>query len=97
MWAVRLTVEKNQFLCYTIYNIQYVYILFSLKDSKLYIGCTNNLKRRLQEHNIGKVDFTKYRRPLNLIYLEGCLNEKDAYKREKYFKMDTVEDLLKTD
>ena len=32
------------------------------------------------------MESTKYRRPLELIYFEACLDQKDAIKREKYFK-----------
>lgn len=65
----------------------YVYVLKSIKDGKNYIGCINNLKRRVQEHIDGRVEATKPRTPLKLIYYEACLNEIDAYNREKYFKM----------
>jgi putative endonuclease len=41
---------------------------------------------RLEEHNSGKVPSTKYRRPLILVYWEGCLNQQDATRREKYLK-----------
>jgi putative endonuclease len=64
----------------------YVYILFSLKDKKFYAGYTENLKLRFKEHQQGKVESTKNRRPLQLIYFEGCLNKKDAMHREKYLK-----------
>lgn len=65
----------------------YVYVLFSLKDKKLYNGFTNNLERRFEEHNNGLVDSTRNRSPFILIYYEACLNKNDAIKREKYFKM----------
>jgi len=64
----------------------YTYILKSLKDGKNYAGSTKNLKLRFEQHNKGKVDSTKNRRPLILMYYEACLNEKDARSREKYFK-----------
>ena len=64
----------------------YTYVLQSLKDKKNYAGYTKNLKLRFEQHNEGKVDSTKHRRPLKLIYFEGCLNQEDALKREKYFK-----------
>ena len=64
----------------------YVYILKSLKDKKNYAGYTNNLELRFEQHQKGEVTSTKYRRPLELIYFEGCLNKEDALKREKYFK-----------
>lgn len=64
----------------------YVYILQSLKDSKLYTGFTDNLRKRILKHNLGKVFSTKTRRPLKLIYLEICFNKQDAKQREKYLK-----------
>jgi len=64
----------------------YVYVLESRKDGKRYIGYTNNLKRRLEEHKQGKSFSTKPRLPLKLIYFEGCLVEEDAKRRESYLK-----------
>ena len=64
----------------------YTYILKSNKDGKFYTGYTKDLKLRLEEHNKGKVESTKTRRPLNLIYYEACLNRSDATHREKYLK-----------
>ena len=51
-----------------------------------YVGYTNNLVKRIEEHNKGKVASTKNRVPLKLIYWEGCLNQQDARRREKYLK-----------
>jgi putative endonuclease len=64
----------------------YVYVLKSTKDDEWYTGCTNNIKRRLEEHNTGKVPSTKERIPFVLIYCEMSPNAKDSYKREKYLK-----------
>ncbi|MCX2678547.1 GIY-YIG nuclease family protein [Galbibacter sp. EGI 63066] len=64
----------------------YVYVLLSLKDGKKYTGYTKDLSSRFEEHQKGKVTSTKNRRPFKLIYFEGCLNQKDALKREKYLK-----------
>ncbi len=64
----------------------YVYILFSLKDNKLYIGYTNNLKIRLIKHQRGFVKSTQTRRPLRLIYYKCYLSKKDAQKREIFLK-----------
>ncbi len=63
-----------------------VYILRSQKDNNRYIGFTDNLDRRISEHNSGRVISTKNRRPLNLIYTEQFENKVDAMKREKFFK-----------
>jgi len=51
----------------------YTYILGSTKDKELYIGSTNNLKKRLEEHNSGKVPSTKQRAPFQLLYYESYL------------------------
>jgi len=64
----------------------YVYVLRSTRDDCLYTGCTRDLRNRLALHNAGKVPSTKERRPLELIYYEACLDEKDAFRREKYLK-----------
>ncbi|MBI2029799.1 GIY-YIG nuclease family protein [Candidatus Gottesmanbacteria bacterium] len=64
----------------------YTYVLRSKIDQKLYIGFTHDLKSRLIKHNKGLILSTKYRKPLKLIYFEGCLSEEKAIKREKYFK-----------
>lgn len=64
----------------------YVYILQSRKDKKFYTGYTKDLKLRFEQHQKGKVESTKNRYPLILIYYEACLNQKDALCREKYLK-----------
>ena len=64
----------------------YVYVLYSLKDNKKYIGFTGNLKNRLKTHEDGKVESTRNRRPLVLIYYEACNNKYDALHREIYLK-----------
>ena len=64
----------------------YIYILLSKKVGKKYTGYTQDLFLRFQAHQEGKVQSTKHRRPLELIYFEDCLNQKDALSREKYLK-----------
>ena len=64
----------------------YVYVLESLKDGNRYVGYTNDLKKRIKEHEIGKSFSTKSRLPVKLIYFEGCLDEIDAKRREQYLK-----------
>jgi putative endonuclease len=66
--------------------MQYVYILKSLKDCDLYVGCTNDIKQRIELHNMGKVKSTKNRRPLELIHYEAFTNQHDAYCREQWLK-----------
>jgi len=64
----------------------YTYVLKSLKDGKLYIGWTDNLKHRFKHHNDGKVTSTKNRVPFKIVYYEACTDRQKAIKREKYFK-----------
>ncbi len=66
----------------------YVYILKSLKDGKLYIGYTTDLRKRFKEHQGGEVISTKPRRPFELIFYEAYKRMKDAKRRERYFKTD---------
>ena len=65
----------------------YVYILKSKKDNNFYIGSTNDLKRRINEHNSGLVFSTKSRMPFELVYYEAYKSEGDARKREKSLKL----------
>src|SRR3989338_6454526 len=64
----------------------YTYILQSQRDGDLYVGSTKNLRKRFEQHQKGEVFSTKGRRPFKLIYYEACLNEDDAYRREKSLK-----------
>ena len=64
----------------------YVYVLRSIADRQFYVGLTDNLPKRLQEHNAGRVSSTKQRVPFELLYWEGSLNRSDAARREKYLK-----------
>ncbi len=64
----------------------FVYVLKSLKDGNLYIGCTSNIEKRLKYHNDGNVASTKGRRPLLLLFKEDYQDKYEAYKREIYYK-----------
>ena len=66
--------------------MHYTYVLLSQTDQRFYVGATQNLKRRLDEHQAGRVGSTTYRRPLKLLYYEACLSADDAYRREPYLK-----------
>lgn len=65
----------------------FVYVLKSGKDNNLYIGSTDDLKRRLDEHSKGKVQSTKSRLPLTIIYYEAYSSERDARHREHNLKL----------
>lgn len=66
--------------------MKYSYVLLSDIDGEFYIGSTGDLRQRLQQHNKGQVRSAAYRRPLRLIYYEGCLCADDARRRERYLK-----------
>lgn len=65
----------------------FVYIL-ECADTSLYVGCTNNLERRLFEHNHSKhgAHYTKIRRPVILKYREEYTSLKEARRRESELK-----------
>ena len=62
------------------------YVLVSRRDGDFYIGFSSDLKKRLTDHNNGKVISTRNRRPLELIYFESHRNKYDALRRDKYLK-----------
>jgi len=64
----------------------YVYVLKSLVDGGLYIGCTIDPENRIRSHANGSVESTRKRLPLELIYYEACNHTDDAFRREKYLK-----------
>ncbi|MDD4289996.1 MAG: GIY-YIG nuclease family protein [Patescibacteria group bacterium] len=73
----------------------YVYVLFSLKDKKFYVGFSQYLKNRMIEHNRGNVISTKHRRPLIVIHYEFFINRIDALSREKFLKSGFGRDQLR--
>jgi len=66
--------------------VYYVYILKSENFHKSYVGCTDNLDRRIKEHNAGKMLFTRRYKPWQLIYSESFDELKYARRREYYIK-----------
>jgi len=63
-----------------------IYFLYSEKLGNIYVGCTNNLKKRLKEHQQGLVESTKKLRPLMLIHQEEYSSLSLARRRENYLK-----------
>jgi putative endonuclease len=66
--------------------IYWIYILKSISYEKTYVGLTNDLQRRLREHNNGKSIYTNKFKPWRIIYTEEAESLKNARVREKYFK-----------
>jgi putative endonuclease len=64
----------------------FVYIIFSAKVNKYYVGACTNLERRLYEHNIGHSTFTSTGIPWELKYTEPFNSLPEAKKRENEIK-----------
>jgi putative endonuclease len=64
-------------------------------NGELYYGFSNNLRRRIEEHNKGLNTSTKPYRPWKLIYYEACLDMEDAKRREGYMKTTQGRRLIK--
>lgn len=82
--------KQNQSFCTTGFvitaNMYFVYILYSHKDGKLYLGYTSDIRERITTHQKGLVTTTKNRLPIQLIGYEAFLSQSDAKRREKYLK-----------
>ena len=75
--------------------MNYTYIL-KCKDGTFYTGWTNNLEKRLKDHNEGKgAKYTKARRPVELVYYETFETKEEAMSREYAIKQLTRKDKLK--
>jgi len=70
----------------TLMKFFYVYVLYNASENFIYIGYSENLKQRIQEHNEGKVKSTKAYAPLKLIFYEAYPTKSDAKRREIYLK-----------
>jgi putative endonuclease len=73
----------------------YTYYLLSLVNRDLYIGSTDNIKKRFAQHNKGRVKSTKYYRPWKLLGFEEFASRNEAVKRERFLKNHQQKDLLK--
>jgi putative endonuclease len=74
----------------------YVYVLKSLEKNFIYVGFTQGLRRRLQEHNDKENLSTKHYALYELIHYEAYRNEKGARRREEYLKTTKGKTTLKT-
>jgi len=64
----------------------YVYIIESLIDGDYYKGITNDYKRRLEEHNAGKSEFSSTKIPWRLVFVQIHSTKKEALIQEKKLK-----------
>lgn len=75
--------------------MNYVYIV-ECSDGTLYTGWTNNLEKRVKDHNEGKgAKYTKARRPVSLVYYEEFESKEEAMKREYAIKQMSRSEKLK--
>ena len=72
-----------------------VYVLRSLVNKRLYIGQTNNIDRRLLEHNEGHSHYTRLTKPFELVYREEFSTRSDAVNRELELKSGKGREWLK--
>ena len=73
----------------------FLYVLKSTVSNKSYTGITNNLDRRLKEHNYRKHFYTKRHSPWLMIYNKKYDNLKEARNREKNLKSASGRKFLK--
>lgn len=66
--------------------VHYTYVLLSQKERRFYTGYTADLRRRLKEHQHGRVRWTTFRQPVCLVYYEACQSQEDALRRERFLK-----------
>ena len=67
-------------------EVNYTYIL-ECKDGTYYTGWTNNLQKRLKDHNEGRgAKYTKARLPVSLVYHEEFPSKEEAMRREYAIK-----------
>ncbi|MCX6302866.1 MAG: GIY-YIG nuclease family protein [Bacteroidia bacterium] len=67
-------------------GIFFVYAIVSKKDNRIYVGISQNVDKRIIEHNNGKVFSTKPFIPWLLFHSELAGKAEEARKKEKYFK-----------
>jgi putative endonuclease len=68
----------------------YVYMLKSLKNGKYYVGISENVFRRLKEHNSGKLKTTSVNKPYKIVFKKEYIGYKEARKHEIWLKKKSV-------
>ena len=63
-----------------------IYVLLSVNYGTRYVGSTENVQKRVKEHNGGKVRYTKGRKPWKVIYKESFSTLSEARQRELFLK-----------
>ena len=73
----------------------YTYILKSFKNNKIYVGSTQNIEKRVDSHNAGKVKATQFYKPWKLLDYEAHNSKNEAILREKFLKTHQQKEMLK--
>ena len=76
-------------------NMYYVYIILNESKTRTYTGVTDNVERRLDEHNIGKVKSSSPYRPYKVIHTESFRTLSEARRKERFYKSTTGRRKLK--
>ena len=66
-------------------TFSYTYVLLCA-DNQWYIGSTDDLKRRVNQHRAGECPDTRKRLPVELVYYEACRSLEAARERERQLK-----------
>ena len=74
----------------------FVYVISSQIVKRLYVGMTQDVEKRLLDHNRGKVFSTKGYRPWKVMQVEEFDSRKLARQREKYFKSGIGKEILRS-
>jgi len=73
----------------------FVYVLKSRVDGRLYKGMTDNIEKRIYEHNIGKTKFTRPYIPWDLVFSKEFETREEAREYEKWLKSGAGREFLK--
>jgi putative endonuclease len=76
-------------------SMYFVYVLSSEGRQYWYVGLTNNLERRIRQHQNGKERTTRSYRPFRLVHSESYITRQAARNREKYLKSGVGREWLK--
>ncbi|MBO6586523.1 MAG: GIY-YIG nuclease family protein [Gracilimonas sp.] len=74
----------------------YVYAISSVDRNYIYVGLTDNLNRRVSQHQKGYEKTTKPYAPFRLIHSEVFDTREEARKREKYLKSGSGKEFLRS-
>jgi putative endonuclease len=73
----------------------YTYVLLSQKNKRLYVGSTENLEKRIERHNKGRVKSTKAGRTWKLLEKQIFSSRSEAYRYEMFLKTHQQRNLTK--